>query len=208
MTLSATIRNEVEATKATILAQRASVPPIKVSAAPLSKPASLSAQSIPSAFTPLALDPTPVTPPVVIAEGDLGKLLDSLLPPILAGVDEAKAAFGDKKLSWSELISLAGVVQALVSKAIMEGAPLIKGQSATNLVNLVFGVLFDRYAVPLLPFWAKLVCRSGQGQRDQGTGGRLPARHQEEGCRCRRSQLNLKTPGISSFPAQARGCTR
>ncbi|WP_139806872.1 hypothetical protein [Deinococcus hopiensis] len=43
----------------------------------------------------------------------------------------------------------------MVRLAVRDGAPLVKGKSADALVVLIFGVVFDRYAVPLLPVWVR-----------------------------------------------------
>ncbi|SMB89230.1 hypothetical protein [Deinococcus hopiensis] len=98
--------------------------------------------------------PTPL-PPAPLGDSDLAALLTRLLPQVVGGIDQIKAALGDRKLSFPEALSLATTVAGVVSLAVRDGAPLVKGKSADALVVLIFGVVFDRYAVPLLPGWVR-----------------------------------------------------
>lgn len=99
----------------------------------------------------------PNTAPVRLPAGtaELSALLDALLPSIVGGVEQARAAWGDGKLSWAEAVALGMTLQGIVSKAVMQGAPLAKGVDAVNLVTLIFGVIFSRYIMPKLPVWLR-----------------------------------------------------
>ena len=92
---------------------------------------------------------------VPLGNSELSALLDIIVPMIEDGITQARAAFGDRRLSWGEAAALGMVLQGIVSKAVMLGAPLVKGQDARALVLLIFGVVFDRYVTPLLPVWLK-----------------------------------------------------
>lgn len=106
----------------------------------------------PPAFRSLGAQTLAATP---MDEAELSALLTRLLPDILAGVEQARAAFGDRKLSTAEAAALGTIVLGIVSEAVRVGAPLIKGTSAYALVGLIFGVVFDRVVAPLLPVWAR-----------------------------------------------------
>ena len=88
-------------------------------------------------------------------ESQLGALLDAILPQVLAGVAQARAALSDKKISLLEAASLAQTIIAVVSVAVRDGAPAVRGQNARALVIAVFGVVFDRYVADLLPAWLR-----------------------------------------------------
>ncbi|SMB81172.1 hypothetical protein [Deinococcus hopiensis] len=85
--------------------------------------------------------PTP-PPPAPLDDVALAALLTRLLPQVLGGIDQVKAALGDRKLSFPEALSLATTVAGVVSLAVRDGAPLVKGKSADALVVLIFGVVF------------------------------------------------------------------
>lgn len=109
-------------------------------------PSAAAAQSVPDAPTP---EPAPLT------ESQLAAVLARMLPQILAGVGQARAAYGDRKISWQEGLTLGTTVIGIVSSAVQSGAPLVQGQSARTLVIVIFGVLFDQFLAPLLPAWAR-----------------------------------------------------
>lgn len=95
-------------------------------------------------------------PPVqYVTDEQLAALLDELLPGITASVETAISAFKARKISIPEAINLGTTITGVVSTAIKDGAPLIKGQSARTLVIVIFSVLFDRYLAPMLPVWLK-----------------------------------------------------
>lgn len=106
--------------------------------------ASLRALSTPEASAPAPLNASELT-----------LLLNRLLPGILAGVGQAREAFGDRKLSGTEAAALATTILGIVSAAVRDGAPLVKGTSAYALVGLIFGVVFDQVVTPLLPLWVR-----------------------------------------------------
>ena len=105
---------------------------------------------------PLSVPPSSrEVPPVPVDDHELSALLTRLLPGVLGGIDQIKVALGDRRLSIPEALSLATTVAGVVSLAVRDGAPLIKGKSADALVVLIFGVVWERYAVPLLPVWVR-----------------------------------------------------
>lgn len=97
-----------------------------------------------------------VQPPLAyLTDEQLAALLDKLLPGITAGIQAALAAFKARKLSLTDALTLGTTIAAVVSTAVKDGAPLIRGQSARTLVIVIFSVLFDRHLAPLLPVWLK-----------------------------------------------------
>ena len=103
----------------------------------------------------------PTTP---LDSAALGALVTRLLPGILAGIEQARAAYGDRRLSWAEVAALATIALGIVSAAVKDGAPLVKGASAYQLVGLIFGAVFDSVLAPLLPAyarWAAPMIRAG-----------------------------------------------
>lgn len=94
-------------------------------------------------------------PPVPVPEADLAALLTRLLPGVQASIEQIRAVVAAKKISLPEAFSLATTIIGVVSAAVRDGAPLVKGQSAYTLAMLIFGVVFDRYLVPLLPVWVR-----------------------------------------------------
>lgn len=102
-------------------------------------------QSLPTAPAPA---PTPAT------DEQLASLLDGLLVPILAGVAQARAAYGDRRITLPEAAALGVTVMTIVSRAV-HALPMVEDVSARALVLLVYGVLFDRYVVPLLPAYLR-----------------------------------------------------
>lgn len=113
-------------------------------------------QSIPAApatTSAPATVPTPTPDTVPATETQLTTLIDAILPRILTGIADARAAFGDKKLAWDEALTLGQTVIAVVSAAVREGAPLVRGQDARALVIAIFGVVFDKLIADRLPLW-------------------------------------------------------
>ncbi|SMB85450.1 hypothetical protein SAMN00790413_03405 [Deinococcus hopiensis KR-140] len=104
---------------------------------------------------PDLVPPPPPLPPAPLDDVALAALLTPLLPQVLGGIDQIKAALGDRRLSFPEALSLKTMVAGVVSLAVGDGAPLVKGKSADALVVLILGVVFDRYGVPLLPVWVR-----------------------------------------------------
>lgn len=114
-------------------------------------------QSVPTTSTAtngvITPAPAPVEEPAT--EAQLGVLISTILPKVLLGVAEARAAFADRKISLVEAASLATTIITVVSTAVKEGAPAVKGQSARALVVAIFGVVFDQFIADLLPTWAR-----------------------------------------------------
>ncbi|MDL2342540.1 hypothetical protein QOL99_00055 [Deinococcus sp. MIMF12] len=102
-------------------------------------------QSLPTAPAPA---PTPAT------DEQLASLLDTLLVPILAGVAQARAAYGDRRITLPEAAALGVTVMTIVSAAV-HALPVIESTNARALVLLVYGVLWDRYVMPLLPAYLR-----------------------------------------------------
>lgn len=94
-------------------------------------------------------------PEAPATEAQLGALLDKILPQVLSGVAAARAALADKKLSLLEAASLAQTIISIVSTAVRDGAPAVRGQNARALVIAVFGVVFDKCVADLLPAWLR-----------------------------------------------------
>ena len=102
-------------------------------------------QSLPTAPAPA---PAPAT------DEQLASLLDTLLVPILAGVAQARAAYGDRRITLPEAAALGVTVMTIVSAAV-HALPVVEDTNARALVLLVYGVLWDRYVVPLLPAYLR-----------------------------------------------------
>lgn len=90
-----------------------------------------------------------------LTDEQLAALLDKLLPGITKGIEAALVAFKSRKISIPEAINLGTTIAGVISTAIKDGAPLIKGQSARTLVIVIFGVLFDKFVADRLPLWLK-----------------------------------------------------
>ena len=98
--------------------------------------------------------PQPATE-TTATETQLASLLDNVLPQVLTGVATARAALSDKKLSLVEAATLAQTVITVVSAAVKDGAPAVRGQSARALVIAVFSVVYDKFLADLLPAWLR-----------------------------------------------------
>lgn len=90
-----------------------------------------------------------------LTEEALDRYLLDLLPGIVDGLLQARAAYGDGRLSLAEAAALGTTLLGIVSRAVMRGAPLVQGQHARQLVLLIFGTLWARYVVPALPVWLR-----------------------------------------------------
>lgn len=99
------------------------------------------------------LDVTAETEPV--SQEQLAALVSRLMGQIVVGAQQAEAALGDRRLSWTEASVLAGTLLTLVSTAVHEGAPLIQDADARSLVLLIYGAVFERFVMPRLPAWLR-----------------------------------------------------
>ena len=101
-----------------------------------------------------SLPTSPAPTPAPATDEQLASLLDTLLVPILAGVAQARAAYGDRRITLPEAAALGVTVMTIVSAAV-HALPVIEDVNARALVLLVYGVLWDRYVVPLLPAYLR-----------------------------------------------------
>lgn len=92
---------------------------------------------------------------VPISESEVFNLISKLLPQVLAGIAQARAALGDRKLSLAEVYQLGEVIATLVSAAVRDGAPLVKGKDAYMLASAILGALYDLFITKRLPAWAR-----------------------------------------------------
>lgn len=90
-----------------------------------------------------------------VPQEQFAALVRQLMAQIVAGAQQAEAALGDRKLSWTEATVLAGTLMTLVSTAVHEGAPLIQGADARSLVLLIYGAVFEQFVVTRLPVWLR-----------------------------------------------------
>jgi hypothetical protein len=114
---------------------------------PTSTPASLQAQSVPLT-QPVAPAPAPVPAPTPkVSDTEVSAFLEKHLPALIkAGVDLATPPF-----VWGEVITLGQVV----SDAVREGLPQVKGAEARALVVVIVRYVWRTYATPLLPVMAR-----------------------------------------------------
>ncbi|GGR84665.1 hypothetical protein [Deinococcus sedimenti] len=90
-----------------------------------------------------------------ITEAEVFALITSLLPRVLDGIAQARAALGDRKLSLAEALQLGTTIATLVSAAVKDGAPLVKGADARLLASALLGALYDVFIPERLPTWAR-----------------------------------------------------
>lgn len=90
-----------------------------------------------------------------ITEREVFELITRLLPRIVEGIAQARAALGDRKLSLAEALQLGTTIATLVSQAVKDGAPLVKGADAHLLASALLGALYDVFIPERLPTWLR-----------------------------------------------------
>ena len=131
--------------QAIIAAHKAAVTAQSVPALPMSQP-KIHAMSLDEPAQPVA-DPSP-TPapkpaPEPVSDAALGDFLSGHLPELI----QTAQAIVTPPFAFSEVLQLSQAV----SQAVHDGLPLAKGAQAAQVVNLVAGYVWDKYATPLLP---------------------------------------------------------
>lgn len=94
--------------------------------------------------------PEPASEPVPtpVSDSDLTAFLHAHYPALRqAAIELVQPPF-----KWQEILTLGQAV----SEAVHDGLPLVKGQDAANLVQLITGFLFDTYVAPRLPGAVKI----------------------------------------------------
>ncbi|OLV19521.1 hypothetical protein [Deinococcus marmoris] len=121
-----------------------------------------SAQSVGIPAAAPAPTPAPAPVEVPVPDAELAVILTDVISAGEHLVKEVLAAFGDRKLSIMEIADLATQVRNLISLAVGQAAPAIKGTSARDLVILVLPTFIVKYIIPHVPIpaWAPSWLRS------------------------------------------------
>lgn len=104
-----------------------------------------------------------------ISEEQLSMLLDQLLPGILAASNIAVDAYKSRRLTWGGAVALGTTLAAIVGRAVA-GVRGLGGTSPELLLSLIWGVLFDRLLVPLLPAYLRPLAPLIRAAVAQGLG--------------------------------------